>query len=397
MVRGAGCRIESSAVLTVLLVVLPACGGTEERAPGAATTRDSVRGRLVVRSPGEPALERGAVELTREWSRSAGQHLGRIRSWEPEPELRAVAGRIVVSDPVRDRLVFRRGSDGERVLVLPERGRRSVEFDSLHALAGADSIVAVADGRTIRVFDPGGRSVDERSVSGFIVNLYATSRGSLLVRTREALELGWLQLTPGAEEKERRLPSLTGRSVVWPEARQDGCWMRDAAAESIVAASCTYATILELGLDGEVRREFALELPPVESSEEELRAVERNVARQVQEGGREVTPRVLEAMQKREAGRHRLKKRFRAVRRDPTTGRLAVLQQTPDYMGGGAGTLRLFGSEGRYLAAKDLERQWIDFDFADGSIYALVVGSSGERVRVAAYELRTAEDEIAIR
>lgn len=345
--------------------------------------KDTVAGRPVVKNSAAPAAE---GELTQLWEQRLASSFGTIEAWEPEPEVRVAGDRLAVSNPVSDRVQLRRVSDGG----LDSRigGSGSAEegrIDSLHALAASDTLVAVADRDSIEVFGLDGGRVDRLAVSGRILDLYGSGEAEFIARAFTGSSTAWMRYAPLNAPRAEPLPPMAAGSSTLKEARARSCWQTDGGAASMLLVNCTYAVILEMGYGGAVSREITVDLPPVRSSAEELDAVRRQVGLQMEQAGREPAPEIRKAILDREARRHELKKRFRAVRRDPATGRFAVLEQTPDFMGGGPATVHLFGADGVYLAELRVDDSWIDFDFEDGRLYVLRHGPSDGGVELAAY------------
>lgn len=194
-----------------------------------------------------------------------------------------------------------------------------------------------------------------------------------------------MRYSPSRDSAASEVPRPAANSVSRSEARAGACWKRDGTAGGLLAVSCTYPVIVEIDLEDGVRREITVDLPVVKSSSQELEAVREQISLQLEQSRREPTDEVRRALQEREVKRQKLKKRFRAVRDDPVTGRIALLEQTPDYMGGGPATIHLLSSRGEYMAREGLDEEWIDFDFASGRLFALRRDSDGQGVEVVAY------------
>lgn len=318
------------------------------------------------------------------WDQELGRSLAEIEAWEPEPEVRVENSLVFVSNPVADVVEVRRARNGDLVTVIDGSGAPSGRIDSLHALSVSDSLVAVGDGSEVVVYGARGRERARQPLSGRLLNMYGIDEGRLVVRTF-ASGVRWIVYAPGRDSTVSGTRQLGAGSVTRKQARADGCWMRDGVAGGLLSASCTYPIILEVGLDGGVRREISVDLPAVKSSNEELQAVRNQVSRQLEQAGRDPTDEVRRALEEREVRRHTLKKRFRAVREDPASGRFALLEQTPDYMGGGTAAVHLFGSDGRYLSRRSFDAHWIDFDFASGRLYALRVRRDSASAVLVAY------------
>lgn len=380
-----GCR---AALLTISALAAWSCAGADRSEGGAGVETDTLGGRPVVRNPAEPAGS-GGLELSRLWTREAPDRLSRIEAWEPEPEVRLRGARLFLSDPVADRVEVRDAADGSEEAVLDGRSGPDGSLDSLHAMAVSDSLVAVGDRNAIEVYRAGGGSAGRLEVSGRLLDLHGLDDGRFVARAY-AGGVAWLRYGPGRDSAVARLPDLSAGSSARSEAGPGGCWNRDGTARGLLASSCTHAVLLEVDLRGRVEREIVRDVPPVESSSEELEAVRDQVDRQLEQAGREPTRSVRRALQDREARRHRLKKRFRAVREDPSTGRIAVLEQTPDYMGGGTATVHLFGPSGRYRAAASRDEEWIDFDFDAGRLVALRAGTDGSGPELVSYRVEIA-------
>lgn len=349
---------------------------------------DTVEGRTVIRNASAPAPGAdGELELSALWSQDPGANLAEIESWEPEPEIRVEDSLVFVSDPVKDVVQVRRARSGELVSVIDGTGTRTGRIDSLHSLSVSDSLVAVGDRGAIEVYGMRGDQRARLPLSGRLLDLYGIDGGRFVARTY-ASGVAWIVYTPARDSAVSRIRGFRAGSVTRKQAGAGACWMRDGVAGRLLSASCTHPVILEFDSKGGVRREISVDLPAVKSSSEELQEVRDQLALQLEQAGRDPTDEVRRALQEREVRRHTLKKRFRAVRKDPTTGRIALLEQTPDYMGGGTATVHLFDSDGRYRSRRSFDAHWIDFDFASDRLYALRVRGGSGGAELVAYRTR---------
>lgn len=377
--------------LTVLLaaLLLLACGPLSDRDAGWRGTVDTVANRAVVRNPPEPLLDDGAVSVRELWARPLGWSSERRNLWEPGPEVRVGGGRVYVLDPVHERVQVRRATDGRRLRGLDPDSAWDVQpFVGSHALAVTGGSVVVADTGTVVVLDgEDGALRDHLSMeSADVIDVYGAGGGAFLLFAYGGSGVAWRYYEgPGAEGQPYR-PPVT-RSETHPEAAQSECWKLDGLTDGLLLLSCAHPVWLRFDRASEIRREVSFDRPPVEPTREQLEAVRQAARQRARDRRPDVGEELLRRMVEREERRHPLVKKHRAPRLDPTTGRIAVLEQTPAYMGGGSASLLLFTEDGRHLATLPFGRHWLDFDFRDGIVYAVTRREGSPRPVLVAYEL----------
>lgn len=380
--------VATAAVVVGVAALVAGCGGGASPAAASDVTRDTVRGRPLVRNPGQPVRgEGGRARVELRWSEPLRVDPGTVRSWHPEPELRVTAEGVVVSVPGSGALTVRDTASGSVRALVDASGEGAGRLDSLFAVAATDSLIAAGDADGIELFRLDGEAVDRLPVTGRLMDLYGAGRRGIVAERFDGDGLAWTRYRgPGAEGSP--YPPLSVSAAGRTAANRSGCWKRSGGGEGMLVASCAHPLVIDVGHDGRPTREIELGLSPDSSSEEQLRAVREQVAMQVEAAGMEPTRRALDAMQERETRRHPLVKKYRGARRDPVTGSVALLEQVPDYMGWGDATIHLLDREGVYRARLEFDESWYDFDVRDGRLYALRRRPSGDGVRVVAYDIR---------
>lgn len=380
----------TAAVVGCLPALLAGCGDGTAGASASDVVRDTVGGRPLVRNPGQPVRDDAArVRSELRWSEPLRLEPGRVRSWHPEPEVRATAEGVVVSVPGAGAMTVRDPGSGSARAAIDASGEGGGRLDSLFAVAATDSFIAAGDADGIELFRFDGEPVGRLPAPGRLTDLYGAGGRGIVAESFGGGGLAWTRYSgPGAEGS--TYPPVSVSATTRTDANRPGCWKTSGGGEGMLVSSCAHPIVIEVDHDGRVVREIELGLPPDSSSEEQLRAVREQVAMQVEAAGMEPTAQALDAMQQREARRHPLVKKYRGARRDPVTGEIALLEQVPDYMGWGPATVHLLDREGVYRARLEFDESWYDFDVRDGRLYALRRRPSGEdaRIEVVAYDIR---------
>ena len=392
--RRPGVPIRALAVLLTLAgcsALLAGCDGAASTAGTGDVVRDTADGHVAVRNPAQPVERNGDPwEVELRWAESLQSDPGNVRSWHPEPEIRASSAGVVVSVPGARALTVRSPESGALERVIDPSGEGPGRLDSLFAMAATDSFIAAGDSDGIELFRFDGEAAGRLDVEGRPTDLYGAGGQGIVAEVFDGAGLAWVRYgDPGAEG--RRYPALRPSVASRPGANRLRCWKRSADRTGAVVSSCAYPVLAEMDHEGRVRREISLGVTPDSASEAELDAVREQVALQVEAAGMDPTPDALRGIQEREARRHALVKKYRGARRDPVTGSIALLEQVPDYMGGGEATVHLFDRDGVYRARLEFDEFWYDFDVRDGRLFALrrASGDDGDgRPKVVSYGLR---------
>ncbi len=378
--------------MALLFLLLAACGPSSDVDAVWRGSVDTVANRAVVRNPPDPLLDESAVAVRELWARPLDWSSEGRRLWEPGPEVRAGDGRVYVLDPVHERVEVRAPGDGRRVRhVHPDDAWDVQPFRGSHALAVTDGSVVVADTSSIVVLDGADGSLLRHVSLGRrnVLDLYGASDGSFVVFAYGGSGATWWHFEDPKAEGEPFRPPIT-RSETHPEAARSECWKVDGLDDGLLLVSCAHPVWLRFDRASEIVREVAFGRPPVEPTEEQREAVREAARERARHRRPDAGEELLRRLVEREERRHPLVKKHRAPRLDPTTGRIAVLEQTPAYMGGGNASLLLFSEEGRHLATKEFGRHWLDFDFRDGIVYAITRREGSARPELVAYELALA-------
>lgn len=376
----------------MLVLPLAACGPSTDADAVWQGSVDTVANRVVVRNPPNALLDERAVAVRELWARPLDWSFEGRRLWEPGPEVRAGDGRVYLLDPVHERVEVRAPGDGRRVrYVHPDDAWDVQPFRGSHALAVTDGSVVVADTSSIVVLDGGDGSLLRHVSLGRqnVLDLYGAGDGSFVVFAYGGSGATWWQFEGAKAEGEPYRPPIT-RSETYPEAARSECWKVEGLTDGLLLVSCAHPVWLRFDRASEIAREVAFDRPPVEPTEEQLEAVRQAARERARHRRPDVGADLLGRIVEREVRRHPLVKKHRAPRFDPATGRIAVLEATPAYMGGGNASLLLFSEDGRHLATKEFGRHWFDFDFRDGIVYAITRQEGSPRPELVAYELALA-------
>lgn len=372
-----------------MLVALVACSSPGAEGVSRWTGRvDTLDGRVVVRNPAEALLSADRFEVRELWSRPLGWGAGSRRVWEPGPAVRSLDGELFLLDFGGSRVEVRSAEDGSFLRTLGEGdGHRPGELSWPRSLAVSGEVVGVADSSEIEFFAPTGEPLRRVPVADRTLELYGLGGGAFLSFEFSAGGARWRFYASPEAEGEPYPPPIT-RSESFPEAAQSECWNVEGVRDGLLLLSCAHPVLLRFRRDGGIRREVALGGGPVEPSAEEREALRRNTRARVAARRPHLDGEVVERIVEREVRRHRLEKRFRGARRDSSTGLVAVLEQTPEYMGGSGANVLLLTDEGVLLGRLEFDRHWLDMEFQRGRLYAVAQEpGSGDPV-LAAYELR---------
>ena len=364
------------------------CGPWGER--GEASWQgavDTLEGRVVVRNTGAPLLSESDVRTRELWSLPLAWSEDARHLWEPSVQVRVSDASVYLLDPVHQHLELRAARDGElERSVHLSAGEAGEALVGVHALAVSDESVIVADSFTIAVFDRELRPVGRFSPGRRVLGLYGTGGGRFLAFTYGGTGARWLSYR-GADSAGRSHPPPITRSETHPEAARSECWKPEGYGGGLWLVSCAHPVLVRFDDGGELRREVSFDRPPRAPGEDEVEAVRAAARRRAKVRRPDLGREIVDRLVAREVRRHPFVKKHRAVRYDTATGRMAVLEQTPDYMGGGTATVQVFTEEGVHLAELTFGRKWLDFEMIDGVLYAVSLGEESSVPSLTAHRL----------
>lgn len=364
--------VPALSALILAALALGACGPPADRGASWRGTVDTASGdRLVVRNPPEPLIAGDEVRVSERWARPLGWDADDRRPWEPAPVVRASAGRLYVLDPVHDRVGVRTAADGRPVGSLaPDTTGGGAPFAGIHSVAVSGEVIVVADTTSIGVFGSEGGLRRRLAYDRNVIGVYGAGDGAFLVFAYGPGGAAWrFHQSPDSAPEPHR-PPIT-RSETHPDAARSECWKVEGLSDGLMLVSCAYPVVLRFDRASEILREVAFPRPTVAPSEDQVAAVREAARARAMARRGALEEGMVERIVEREVRRHPLLKKHRAVRQDPSGGRFAVLVQSPSYMGGGAAEVLVFSPEGKHLATLSFEREWLDFDYRDGVLYAV--------------------------
>lgn len=156
--------------------------------------------------------------------------------------------------------------------------------------------------------------------------------------------------------------------IVERPAAVDDCGGVATTAATILRTHCVLLRFQVVSDSGRVVREITVDRPAVHSTSAELDAYEHRMRQSLAEVG--LPPALAEQMIADFRDRHRIKRLCYSIRHDAEIGRYWILEM-PEEFGGGPATLHLFDEAGIYLTRLTFDREWADYDAADGRVFAL--------------------------
>jgi hypothetical protein len=367
-----------SAIFCISCGPLLGCG--EGEAPSGRTpTRDTIAGVEVVRNSSTPrdGVRAGPAWL---WHAPTTADVARFGEWESAVKLVVGGERVYVLDRMASRVYVVAGVDGTVEGTVGQRGAGPGEFDRPYGLAvSADElIVGNGAGASLERFRPDGSYLGSIAVGRLGFDLLSLASGELYLNSLLGSDGGWGRVSAEGSVIE----------VAWPtpvEARFDDCTRLGGGRGVLVRVACTSPIMQMASTDGRPVREITIDIPPRRPPagmvEDHLAEVRQLMA---QSG---MTPDLIEAQVRQEKERLAVLPVVRGVRVDSGTGTIAVWEQIPEDLGGGAAKLHMVAASGEYLSAIEFAESWIDYAIHDRRIYALVLERDTGLVGLVAYPI----------
>jgi len=363
-------------VLSITAVCCADGGEARYRWSGSLDTTGAVP---VVRNPSLPVASPGNVSVKQSWV--VDSHPLDIEGfWENPVQVRVVGSSIAVLDAPAHK-VHMVSMDGERMGAFGREGEGPGELNRpVSILHIADSVVVVDGGKgTLEVFLPAGAYLKS-------VFFGRMTFGGIRLGTDRVLFLGMLGNEGGWTVcgLDGSLSSIEIEAPVFspfPEECRTFGW----ATESFFGLSCSVPAVQEYDENGTIVREILIDREPESTPEAELEQHLDRVRRVMSQSGMPLEMIQRQVESQREI--YRVRRKYKAIRFDEVTRLLAVLEQNPDDLGSGNATIHLLSGSGVFLATVPFERSWIDFDFADGRLYALTRDPATDLASLTAFDL----------
>jgi hypothetical protein len=365
--------------LLVLVITAVCCadgGEARYRWGGSLDTTGFVP---VVRNPSLPVAPPGDVSVRQSWVVDPHQ-LDTKGFWENPVQVRVVGSSVAVLDAPAHK-IHMVSLDGHWTGSFGREGEGPGELERpVSILHIADSIVVVDGGKgTLEVFRPGGAYVKS-------VFFGRMTFGGIRLGTDRVLFLGMLENEGGWTVcgLDGSLSSIEIEAPVFSPFQEE-CRTFGWATESFFGLSCSVPAVQEYDENGSIAREILIDREPESTPEAELEQHLDEVRRVMSQSGMPLEMIQRQVESQREI--YRVRRKYKAIRFDEVTRLLAVLEQNPDDLGSGNATIHLLSGSGVFLATVPFERSWIDFDFADGRLYALTRDPATDLASLSAFDL----------
>lgn len=376
------------AVSAVLITGAPGCGGGGDGSSGArgwSGTIDTMEGVPVVENLARPIVSDATIGVSERWRSGVEERLADRRSWENAPEVRAgPSGRVFLLDPQAPRILMFDAGSGKPIgsIGSGDQGRAGRLQDPLGIAVLSDAVM-VGERHAVRVFGHDGsfrREIEipvEDSLLDHGVRLYGLDSLSAVMLQLQGGAPVWRRYKSSGEVSRYAKPSAVSR--YYPDATRRRCWRVGRGPSGLVLGSCFFPVVIWVDSTGRVVREALIVSGADSASDAELQQLKEESRAHWRAVGEDLSARVIEARVQRDVHLHRIKDKYREIRYDRGTGLVSVLEETPEYLGGGDATLQLFNEEGLYVARVDFPEHWVAHDILNSIIYALVRDADGGR------------------
>ena len=344
---------------------------------------------VVVRNPDRPLLDSGAVRATLRW-RADGADPGPdgAAPWAEPRELAIGSRDLYVLDPQATR-VHVVSDDGRWLRSVGRQGGGPGEIERATSIeviagAGADTVVVLDGGKAaLQLLDARGAPLVGHRLGAVAFDVLALDDGTLFVNALGGTGGRWLRYAPG---------DTAGTPVQLGGGAEGSCRRTSGGGGGLLRLDCLVPVVHELDPSGAVRRRSEVARDTARSTPAELDAFRARMTEMMGKSGVPVD--VMRQMIDQQLEAARARPDFRDVRRDPATGVLGILEQTPEELGGGRATLHLLAPDGVYLARLPFAVSWTDFALRGGVLYALETDDETGLVSLAAYELTVPADAL---
>lgn len=374
------------ACLLVVVLAAAACGVADQ--DGAfkdwSGTRQDVNGVEVVRNPESPLTDASAVVVRRLWAAPSPSEERSKGVWEEPVAVRVAQRFVVVLDRMAHRIHVVDRPSGRWRQSLGREGEGPGEFQEPFGIAVQDDEIVVGNGgdASLERFGVDGefRGTVRFGEMGF--SIHGLGPDGFLVSSLVGREGGWKRVSPEGEITTFPWPEDDGLAMT---ELSDDCMGVSAAGSTVLRFSCRELAFQVIDSEGTLQRAVLVEGSLEPPSESAIEAHLDEVRTIMQRSG--LPPEMIDQQVEGERERLRRNPRMRALRVDPETGYVALWEQRPADLGPEPAQLHIFSSDGIYLARVAFEQAWVDFDWDDGKLYALVRDPESDLVRLFAYAI----------
>ena len=327
-------------------------------------------------------LDSSRARVERLWMMPAPENdAGTVDSvWQDARALAVAGDTVFVLDRMAARVYVVRASDGRWLATWGRKGRGPGELARPADIMMLGATVGVLDGGkgTIERFAPDGASLDPVRLPGITFTARPLDSMRLVMagmRDPEVFRIGGQATTLEFEPP-----------VALPEGPPQGCRRLGQVGGIIVRLSCIQPHIQMLDTLGRGIREITLAREPVQTEDTVLQRFTTEIRQMMASTNLSSAQIDQQVTSTREA--YRFHRRWRELLRDPSSGMLALWEQTPEDLGRGAATIHLLRENGEWLATLPFTESWTAFEIAGGTIYALSRDPDTDVARLVAYRLR---------
>jgi hypothetical protein len=359
---------------------LGACAGDGPPDDAAALVQRSyVDGAEVVWNPAVPQRSADDVHLSVEWTAPFDEAED---LWQRPTVVRASRDRVFVLDAMAERVYVLDTSTGQASGVIGRPGEGPGELQRPFGVALQEAAVVVGNGGrgTLDWFSLEGEYERSLRINAVGFALHGVEPDRFLVNTLVGDRGGWSIIHSDGNVRPVEWPG-------WLHAAQPPreCARHSTSGTLLLRMSCYRPSVQLTDEWGNAVMEVVIDQEPVEIGDAQIRRIVEENASVMKEDG--LPDGLIEEMVRLMEAQYQLSHRWRGVRRDVTSGLIALWEQEIDDLGGGPANLHVISSSGEFLATISLEQSWTDFDFMDGRIHALVQNDVTGLVTLTAYSL----------
>ena len=357
---------------------LGGCGG-DSPPYDELVQRSHINGIEVVWNPAEPQRGADDMHLDVEWTAAIDQTED---PWQMPTAIRASRDRLFILDAMAGRVYVLDASTGQASGVIGRPGQGPGELQRPFGLAVQEAAVVVGNGGrgTLDWFSLEGEYERSLRIDAVGFALHGVEPDRFLVNSLVGNQGGWSTIDADGGV----------RSVEWPDWLHPAqppreCTRHSTSGALFLRMSCYRPSVQLTDALGNGVMEVVIDREPVEVSEAQIQSIVEENASVMKEDG--LPEGLIEEMVRSMEEQYRLSRRWRGIRRDATTGLIALWEQEVDELGGGPANVHVISSSGEFLATFRLEQSWTDFDFLDGRMHALVQDGATGLITLTAYSL----------
>lgn len=367
--------------LPALLALLTACADADAGDPEWTGTREQLGAVEVVRNPAAPMLSGDRVRIERLWETpgATSDTESPDSIWQEARALALADGQVYVLDGMASRVYVVRANDGRQVAAWGRKGKGPGELARPIDIMMLDGSVAVLDpGKgTLERFATDGAMRDPIRLPGITFTARPLGSNRLALGTMKGTEM----FRPGAGSTVIELEA----PVALPEGPSRECRRLGHVGDAIVRISCIQPHLQLLDTLGRSVREILLGIEPLRTDDALLEKFVIEMRQALAETN--LSAPVIESQVASTREAYRFSRRWREVRRDESTGMIALWEQSPEDIERGAARIHLLRPGGEWLATIPFTESWTAFAFGDGTLYALARDPDTDVARLVAYRV----------